>query len=186
MSPASGPGLRVLDGLGSRPSATSSGLFRVRPGERPVWIELRVDEDEARAWQRNAAAAGLSVDVWIALQAEWSLVARDLAHQDVLERLLRRARVAAEEPALAPTEELRRWLSFLRRGSVPKAENDLPSVAVPARIVARLAPAMLVVELRRSAAEALDPAAVVVERAASLHGMTMEAWAYREVARLGR
>ena len=183
---ASTPGLRLLDGLGRGPSTRASDSFRLRPGERPVWVELTVDEEEARAWDRSAAAIGLSVDVWIALQAEWSIVARDLADHDVLERLLGLARVVAEEPALAPTEELRRWLRFLTRGSVPKAESDLPSVAVPARIVARLAPATLVVELRRSAAEALDPRAVLVERAASLNGMTMEAWAYREVGRLGR
>jgi ribosomal protein L22 len=36
-----------------------------------------------------------------------------------------------------------------------------------------------------AANDPLDPAALVVERAASLSGMTMESWAYRAIARLG-
>jgi hypothetical protein len=185
MPSASSSGLRLLDGSGRGSPPAGSKSFRLRPAERPIWVELSVDEGQARAWLRRATTLGLSVDVWITLQAEWSLVARDLADGDVLERLLERASDVAQCPALAPTEDLRRWLRFLGRGPAP-AESDLPSVAVPARIAARLARATLAADLERAAAEALDPRALVVERAASLQGMTMEAWAYREVALLGR
>jgi hypothetical protein len=60
----------------------------------------------------------------------------------------------------------------------------LPSVALPARVVARIAPTTLARRLVTVANETLDPLLVVIERAASLNGMTMESWTYRELARL--
>jgi len=135
-----------------------------------------------RTWRTQAAIVGLSVDVWIALKLEWSLIAADAPNQTRLAALVDQARREAEAPRLAPSDELRRWLAFLGRGAQRHSEHDLPSVALPARLVARVAPATLAATVAAEANETLDPAAVVVERAASLSGMTMESWAYRAIA----
>ena len=85
--------------------SSPSGSFRLRPGERPVWIELDPDEEETHVWRRRAGELGLSVDVWLAVQIEWEIVRRDLTEEAVIEALLRRARFLVELPALAPTDE---------------------------------------------------------------------------------
>jgi hypothetical protein len=177
-------GLRLLDGTGRGSETKPDESFRLRPGERPVWVELAVTEGDEPAWRRRAAALGLSVDVCVALQAEWSLVAGELAELGLLEPVLERAREQAGADALAPTEELRRWLRFLSRGPAADAESDLPSLAMPARVVARMAPMTLADELRAHGEHGLNEHALVLERAATLAGMTMEAWAYRHGAQI--
>jgi hypothetical protein len=176
--------LELLAGAGASVAQPASS-FRLRPGERAAWIDVNASDAEMRTWRMQAAIAGLSVDVWIALKLEWSLIAADAPDQTRLTALVDQARREAEAPRLAPSYELRRWLAFLGRGAQQHAEHDLPSVALPARLVARIAPAALATTVVTEANETLDPAAVVVERAASLSGMTMESWAYRAIARLG-
>ncbi len=176
--------LELLPGAGVS-AAESASCFRLRPGERATWIDVNASGAEMRTWRTQAAIAGLSIDVWIALKLEWSLIAADAPDQTRLAAVVHEAQREAEAPRLAPSAELRRWLAFLGRGAQPQAEHDLPSVALPARLVARLAPAVLAATVVAEANETLDPAAVVVERAASLSGMTMESWAYRALVRLG-
>jgi hypothetical protein len=58
-------------------------------------------------WRRSAAAAGLSVDVWIALKLEWSLIRADATDRGrldaVVEHARRNARTARQ--ALVPASE---------------------------------------------------------------------------------
>lgn len=164
--------------------AQPASSFRLRPGERPAWVDVTVSDAEMQTWRRQAAIAGLSVDTWIALKLEWGLVVADVPDRTRLVAVIKQARHDAEAPRLAPSDELRRWLAFLTRGPQEDADHDLPSVALPARLVARIAPAALAATVVAEANETLDPAAVVIERAASLTGMTMESWAYRAIARL--
>jgi hypothetical protein len=172
---------------GAAVSPPSTDLaFRLRPGERPVWIELPATADAAQRWTSAASNAGVSVDVAVALQLEWSLIHSDVSDSHSISQIVERADAAAAEPRLAPTDALRRWIAYISDGPRPRAEHDLPSVALPARLVARLTPTTIVKDVSACADEMLNPSAVIVERAAALLGMTMDAWAYRELARLCR
>jgi hypothetical protein len=174
-------GLQLLPGKAVAMSPGAPTGFRLRPTERPVWIDLAASTAEARKWVQQAASAGLSVDVWAAVKLEWELVLADvpIARVRVLVDYASREASAAR---LAPSEELRRWLEFLGRGRQSSAEHDLPSVALPARVVARIAPTLLKSFVVDAANAPLDPNALIVERAASLNGMTMESWVYRALA----
>jgi hypothetical protein len=173
--------LSVLSGQGHRRAQLELGAFRLRPGERPAWIELGLGYEERAAWRRLAAAAGLSVDVWVALQIEWALVVEDIGAEQA-ERVVERAKAAATLPTLAPTEELRAWVAYLLASSPPS--DDLPSLALPQRLLARLRPADFEGELRARLVDASIDNAAAVELAAASVGMTLEAWAYRESASL--
>jgi hypothetical protein len=43
---------------------------RVRPGERPTWIELPLADDELDALRQRAAGVGVPVDAWVAVLME--------------------------------------------------------------------------------------------------------------------
>lgn len=75
---ASAAVLRVVTGSARTHAQTDIDGFRLRPGERPTWIELELAEDEVVEWRRRAAARGLSIDVWLTLQVEWTLVVGDI------------------------------------------------------------------------------------------------------------
>ena len=175
--------LHLVPGATDRAPAVELTSFRLRPTERPEWVDVGATPAEVRTWTQEAAGLGLSVDVSVAIKLEWALVQRDLP-VECLDAVVAEARRETESARLAPSDELRRWLRFLARGQQLDAEHDLPSVALPARVVARIAPAMLRSSVVAAANEALDLDALVVERAASLNGMTMESWAYRALARL--
>jgi hypothetical protein len=175
--------LHLLPGVGHQAVENDLTSFRLRPTERAVWLETDASPDEIRAWEKEAAALGLSVDVWLAIKIEWRVVRGD-APDEELNAVVAEARREAEAARLAPSDELRRWLRFLGRGPQQRAEHDLPSVALPARVVARISPSMLRSSVSAAADEPFDSHALAVERAASLNGMTMEAWCYRTLARL--
>jgi hypothetical protein len=174
--------LSVVRGEGRRRERVELGAYRLRPCERPAWVDLRLSYEERTEWRCRAAASGLSVDVWVALQVEWTLVAEDIG-AELSEHVVERAKAAAALPTLAPTEELRNWVAYLvARSATPT--DDLPSLALPQRLLARLRPADLESELRsRSSGSSVDDA-VALELAASSVGMTFEAWAYRETLRI--
>lgn len=175
--------LSVVGGEARRRERVELGAFRLRPCERPAWIDLRLSYEERAEWRCRAAASGLSVDVWLALQVEWTLVVEDIG-MELSEHVVERAKAAAAMPTLAPSEELRSWVTYLLAGSGTPTD-DLPSLAMPQRLLARLRPADLETELRaRSSGSSVDDA-VPVELAASCVGMTLEAWAYREALRIG-
>ena len=171
--------LSIVSGQAQRRRRLELGGFRLRPGERPAWIELELGYEERAAWRRLAAEAGLSVDVWVALQVEWTLVVEDIGAEPA-ERVVEQARAAATLPTLAPTEELRAWVAYLLASSPPS--DDLPSLALPQRLLARLRPADLEGELHARLIDASIDDAAAVELAAASVGMTLEAWAYRESA----
>jgi len=174
--------LSLVGGQARQRALVELGAFRLRPCERPAWIELELSYDERAEWRRVAAASGLSVDVWVALQVEWTLVVEDIG-TELAEHVVERAKAAAALPTLAPTDELRSWVAYLLvRGSTPT--DDLPSIALPQRLLARLHPAELERELRARSAECSLEDAVAVELAAARAGMTLEAWAYRETGRI--
>jgi hypothetical protein len=178
------PTLQLLSGTAGTSDPAPESSFRLRPGERAVWIEVSAADGEMRAWRREASSLGLSVDVLVALKLEWSLVRADIADPLRLAALVECARTEAAAPRLAPSDELRRWLAFLGRGAHAHAEHDLPSVALPARVVARVTPALLSAKARDETNRPLEGDGLVVERAASLNGMTLESWAYRTLASL--
>lgn len=181
-APSAAPALRVVDGGGrTHPKPFVEG-FRLRPGERPAWIDLELAEDDLLAWRRRAAVPRLSVDVWLALQLEWMLVVADVG-PDVAEHVVQAAAEANELPALAPTDELRSWVTWLCSGSA-KQIDDLPSVVLPQRILARLRPSFVEREIHAVAGAPSHHQALTVELAAAVAGMTLEAWAYRTATRL--
>ena len=174
--------LSVVGGEAHRRERVELGAFRLRPCERPGWVDLRLSYEERTEWRCRAAATGLSVDVWLALQVEWTLVVEDIG-TELSEHIVERAKAAAALPTLAPTDELRSWVTYLLARSATPID-DLPSLAMPQRLLARLRPADLESELRaRSSGSAVDDA-VALELAASAVGMTLEAWAYRETGRI--
>src|SRR5690349_16796454 len=128
--------LQLVHGLSRTLIDEAQTSFRLRPGERAAWLDVSAPEPAMRTWRMKAAAAGLSVDVWIALKLEWSLVREDIP-QHRLEGVVSKARQEASAARLAPSDELRSWLAYLSRGVQAHVEHDLPSVALPARVVAR-------------------------------------------------
>ncbi len=117
------------------------------------------------------------------MKLEWGLVRGDVPVEQ-LHAVVAEARREADAARLAPSDELRRWVRFLGRGQQLRAEHDLPSVALPARVVARIPPSILRSSVSAAANERFDAEALAVERAASLNGMTIESWSYRTLARL--
>jgi hypothetical protein len=174
--------LALVQGQGRQHEPTELEGFRLRPCERPAWIEVGLNYEERDEWRQRAADSGLSTDVWVALQIEWTLVVDDLDPERAA-RVLARARTDAVLPALAPTEELRSWASHLVARSGP-VTDDLPSVALPQRVLARLRPGELDSDLRTRVGRGVLEDAVTVEVAAAKAGMTLEAWAYRAACRL--
>lgn len=151
---------------------------RVRPGERPVWVDARGDQRSHRRWRRTAADARVPLDALLAVLLEWQLV---LAVDGVDPGLLR-ALVTAEPVRLAPTAELRAWDRQLAGRGLPAGGDELPEVCLPARIVMALGHPVRIgsfVELE-SASEAL-----AADRAAARRGLTLESWALRGALRAG-
>jgi hypothetical protein len=177
----------VSDRVGPSLAAETTEAIRIRPGDRAVWIDLSLDDREVRRWRSEAANAGLPVDAWLALQAEWSLVRSYLeqANATVTPHELVEAARAASAGALPPTDELRRWcrqLSGASTAAVPR--DELPTVVVPERLVAQLQPARRAGELIGYASSGSAREAAELDLAAAYAGLTLEAWAYRVALRL--
>jgi hypothetical protein len=159
----------AISALPPRPLAP----LRTRPTERPQWIEAPVGGPVLDQWRRAARDAVTPVDVWVSLLLERQLVESELGplYGDVLAE----AAAVAAQPRLVPTI-WRRWIAQLAGGAL--TGDELPSVVIPARLVARVAPSTCA-----STFAALDPAdfaaARTLEMAAVADGLTMEAWAYR-------
>jgi hypothetical protein len=152
---------------------------RTRPGERPVWVDLCFDKAELREWRARASSHGLSVDVWLALLIEHGIVrTRVTAVDDTFwESVIRASERALGESRLAPTDELRRWLAVLS-GSDDLRADDLPSLVLPARLLAQLPHERRAAIVRSAAVSGAEPEALLLERAAAVCGQTLEAWAY--------
>jgi hypothetical protein len=157
--------------------------MRLRPGERPCWLELPLSDEEIAGVRQRAAPTALVVDARIALLLEATLVDRDLraAGAPALELLHEQALAEGERAALAPTQELRTWVAMLRDdGTKSPAPDELPCLALPIRVVTRIPPAVRTEQLLEAAHDDSDriELAVACETAAALVGRTLESWAY--------
>jgi hypothetical protein len=153
--------------------------LRVRPGDRPQWIDLSAEAGAFPAWRAAAETHRLPVDAVLALLLEWSTVVAtggiDIALLSVA------AAHDARAPRLAPTDDLRAWERQLAgRGPRPDAD-ELPEASVPARVVAALGHPLDVTG--RIDLTAL-PSAVLADRAAARSGLTVETWALRTALRI--
>jgi len=168
--------------LAPTPLPSPSGRTRLRPGDRPVWVDVARHAEHFDAWRVEAAGAGLRLDVWAALLLELSIVLADLHDLGVRapEALLAAELARPNAARLAPTPELRRWLDELDDGG--PGDDELPELVLPARVLARHAPRTpLVAHLR---AERLELARQA-ERAAALRGLTLEVWGLRAALTAG-
>ena len=82
---------------------------------------------------------------------------------------------------LPPTDGLRRWVKLLdgefADGELP--EDELPSVVLPERLAAQV-PSRSLTDIVHAAASEVDvEVAIAADRAAALHGLTLESWALR-------
>lgn len=182
MSASSRPNLLVA-GAGSAGArawtAVPAGRLRLRPGERPSWLELRLTSAEVRELRELAACQPLPLDAWLSLLAEYEL-ARDriVALGDELwAAVVGAAEAAICEPRLPPTDELRAWMMLLQ-GTEPDSWDELPSVVLPARLAAQLPHERRQDVLLEAAHSRGLAEAVTLERAAAASGQTLETWAY--------
>jgi hypothetical protein len=178
-----------MSSSGAAPCAgVSSRIGRLRPGERPFWLELPLSDDGIAELRWRAARAGQPVDALVALALEARIVDCELraAGAITLEALHEQALAEGNRAVLAPTSELRAWVSMLRGSSNgPAAPDELPSVALPMRLVARVEPVARIREVLAAAdadAASLDLARAC-DLAAALAGWTLEAWAYAAALR---
>jgi hypothetical protein len=161
----------------------ASRVGRLRPGERPCWLELPLSDDEIAGMRQHSACRGLAVDARVALLLEAQLVDRDLraAGAPALDQLHEQALVEGQRDALAPSPELRMWIAMLRGNRTTAAEADeLPCLALPTRLVTRIAPIARTNEVLQAASDDTDrvEVAVACDLAAALVGRTLESWAY--------
>jgi hypothetical protein len=162
-----------------------SPTFRLRPGERPVWIEDAVSEGLTEPARRLSRAAGLGVDAWVALLVEQHLVEMRLEAVGMAPAALGRA--AAQGGArVPPTDELRAWWRHLSGGgnTSRRADDDLPSVVIPARIAAQLNATCTVENIIKMANIPTTRKAISWEIAATCAGLSMETWCAWQAASL--
>lgn len=164
--------------LQAQPATGRTGdapALRVRPDERPAWVEAPATAAVRRRWRSAAKQARLPVDAWVALLIEHSLVIEDLAGLGA--PVLEQARRLLQTPRLAVGARRRLWMRQLGEGSASE-EDELPSLTLPSRLLARIPPNDLPARLRSLEQGDVD-AAKLLDLAAVAEGMTMEAWAYR-------
>lgn len=161
----------------------ASRIGRLRPGERPCWLELPLSDYEIAELREHAARRELPVDARVALLLEAQLVDRDLraAGAPALDQLHEQALADGQRDALAPGPELRTWIEMLRgnRGAAAEAD-ELPCLALPTRLVTRIAPIARTNEVLQAASDDTNrvEVAVACDLAAALVGRTLESWAY--------
>lgn len=178
--PGQGNTLRAVAGGG----AASLPLFahaasRVRPGDRPVWVELNLTTRQAQEWRARSADHGLALDVWLGLLLEYHLVHRrvwELGGVGLVRAVNDEAHRSLEAPRLAPTVELRSWIEQLDGSG--RASDDLPSVVLPARLLAQLHHEDRAGSIISAAESGSERDALKLDRVAAAHGLTAEAWAY--------
>lgn len=172
-----GPALRVLHGGGPSPLSRTHAVPRLRPGERPVAVDLQLTTAETKTLRARAAKLGLGVDAFVAIFLEYQSICElvgaprlaDIASHDETPSS------EAVEPIVAL--ELRAWHRLITGRSTPP-DDDLPTVHVPLRLAAALVPTARAVSVMR----VLDTPdvdvrrAVALEAAATAHGFVMQAW----------
>jgi hypothetical protein len=181
--------MQLIRGTSLQPSSLPArkGAWRLRPGEVPSWIDLPLDRKVMGACRSRAREAGLGVDAWLALLVECELVRSHLAGfgfdaGKVVDEASRSLGIAR----LAPSASLRQWGAQLngqdREGDLPL--DELPSVALPERLLVQLAPGTIPEFLTAAVGREAESEALPLERIAAAVGLTMEAWAYLTTLRL--
>lgn len=150
----------------------------MRPGERPSWWDAKVDWTHFETWRAAAAAAHLSVDVWVALLLEFDLVLSDLRDLPDPLGMLERASDEKSLQHLGSWTQLRGWL--VDEAVVSADTDELPELLIPERIAARVAPGLGIAG--RLSARHFELARAC-DRCAALQGRTMESWALRAALR---
>lgn len=174
------PLLRAVGGGSPRTARLVDPVPRLRPGDRPVWVDLRLTGDQVCAWRTRAAECGLSVDVWLGLLLEFQLIRERLIYVGA-ERVLDVVASTAEwetKHALAPTPELRRWVDQLASPSSSSSNDDLPSVVLGERLLAQLPPSDRADAIMAAAESGSESQSVALDKAAALRGQTMEVFVY--------
>jgi len=169
--------------LPTLPRSPSDPTLRLRPGDRPQWLEAPVADEVLLRWRGAARKAGLPVDAWVALLLELELVVEELS--DLYEPVLESAAHMLKTPRLAFGDSRRRWVHQLTESSGPDDNDELPSMALPSRLLARVPPNEQVSRFLSIEHGDLE-AAKTLDLAAIAEGLTMEAWAYRCALRLTR
>lgn len=156
--------------------ASASDRPRLRPGERPCWLDATADRAAFDEWRRGAAEAALTVDAWVALLLELDLVLEDLRPLGG-EELLRSA--VGVDPVLrhlCSSEALRGWPAPI--ASPHSAHDDLPELLLSERLALRLRPgAPLSPRIRPQLFELAE----ACERRAASQCRTLEGWALSTV-----
>lgn len=100
---------------------------RIRPGERPTWVELPVGRRWWPVWRRCAAAHNVAVDAWVAAGLELHAVV-DLCEDPAEGRRVIADAVAAHSHHLwlAPTQDLREWCQRLAGAVRRRAATSFP------------------------------------------------------------
>jgi hypothetical protein len=169
--------------LPTLPRSPSDPTLRLRPGDRPQWLDAPVAVEVLVRWRGAARKAGLPVDAWVALLLELELVVEELS--ELFEPVLESAAHVLKTPRLAFGDSRRRWVRQLTESSAPDDNDELPSLALPSRLLVRVPPNEQVSRFLPIEHGDLE-AAKTLDLAAIGEGLTMEAWAYRCALRLAR
>ena len=117
----------------------SAPLSRCRPGDLPTWVSLDLSAGQADELRAAGAAAGVSLDAWLAVMIEFSIslpVLGSVWASVNVARTRLSCRVEMCPVDVAPLPEWRAWQSSLSRRAVP-ARDELPEVVLPQRLVVR-------------------------------------------------
>jgi hypothetical protein len=174
--------------VGNFPSAlaweTPQVALRVRPGDRPVWVDVTSDAASFAAWLEAASAHAMPVDAVVAMLAEAGLALRAAASAGIRPDALRAVAAGElEQPRLPPTADLRAWDLQLTGRGIPTEDDELPELCLPARLLAQLDRPLRLAPITRQADVA---GAALLDRAAARRGMTTEAWVLRTALAVGR
>lgn len=152
--------------------------MRMRPGERPSWTDASPWQEHWEQWRECAQDAGVGVEIAVAVMLEYELVLIELQGAvanpaDVLSQAVEAELSGARLP---PNPDYRAWSSVLLGAGT--RTDELPEIALPQRL-------LRTPRLYTGWGDLLAPAhvsdALLCERAASAHALTLELWAMRSV-----
>jgi hypothetical protein len=148
----------------------------MRPGERPAWVDVSAHVDRWDEWRARSSQRGLAVDVVLAVLLEYELVRRELDAAGLTLDVLQTTSNSEGTSRLAPTPDLRAWVSQLTANGESAPADELPEIALPQRLVHRAGP-----DVQTAAWDDLNriEAAARCDAEAARHGMTLEAWVLR-------
>jgi hypothetical protein len=176
--------MQLIGGTAPKPSPfpPRKGAWRLRPGEAPSWVDMPLDRATIETWRARATEAGVGVDAWLGLLVERELVRGHLCELGLgVENLVAEAERSLEVTRLAPTDALRQWSAQLsgQGGGLGAAPPDeLPSAVLAERLLAQIAPSPVAHVVTTAVEGKADEEALLLERAATASGLTMETWAY--------